>query len=82
MPRPFFPPGKDPIPIVEEAEWEPGPVWTGEQNLAPVGIRAPDRPARWQSLYRLSYPAHTYSCNIAILTFRRLTSTIVVVPHR
>jgi hypothetical protein len=27
-----------------------------------TGIRSPDRPARSQSLYRLSYPAHT--CNI------------------
>ena len=25
----------------------------------PTGIRSPDRPARSQSLYRLSYPAHT-----------------------
>jgi hypothetical protein len=26
-----------------------------------TGIRSPDRPARNQSLYRLSYPAHTYN---------------------
>jgi hypothetical protein len=26
------------------------------KNLAPIGIRAPDRPARSESLYRLSYP--------------------------
>jgi hypothetical protein len=24
----------------------PGPVWTGAENLAPTGIRSPDRPAR------------------------------------
>ena len=52
-------PGKDPVPIVQEARWAPGPVWTGAENLAPTGIRSPDRPARSQSLYRLSYPAHT-----------------------
>jgi len=57
-PRPPFTPGKDPVPIVQEAEWTPGPVWTGAENLAPTGIRSPDRPARSQSLYRLSYPAH------------------------
>jgi hypothetical protein len=34
------------------------PVWTGAENLAPIGIRSPDRPARSQSLYRLSYWAH------------------------
>ena len=32
-------PGKDPVPIVQEAEWAPGPVWTGAENLAPTGIR-------------------------------------------
>ena len=38
----------------------PGPVWTGAENLASTGIRSPDRPARSQSLYRLSYTAHTF----------------------
>jgi hypothetical protein len=56
-PQPLFSPGKDPVPIVQEAEWAPGPVWTDEENLASTGIRSPDRPARSQSLYRLSYPA-------------------------
>ena len=58
-PRPLFTPGKDPVPIVQEAGWVPEPVWTGAENLAPAGIRSPDRPARSQSLYRLSYPAHS-----------------------
>jgi hypothetical protein len=58
-PRPLFTPGKDPVPIVQEARWTPGPVWTGAENLAPVGIRSLDRPAHSQSLYWLSYPAHT-----------------------
>jgi len=39
-------PGKDPAPIVQEAGWAPGPVWTGAENLAPTGIRCPERPAR------------------------------------
>jgi len=51
-------PGKDPVPIVQEARWAPEPVWTGAENLAPIGIWSPDRPARRQSLYRLSYRAH------------------------
>jgi len=33
----------------------PRPVWTGVENLAPTGIRSQDRPARSESLYRLSY---------------------------
>jgi hypothetical protein len=37
-PRPYFTPGKDPVPIVQEAGWAPGPVWTGAENLAPIGI--------------------------------------------
>jgi hypothetical protein len=45
-PGTYFIPGKDPVPIVQEAEWAPGPVWTGAENLAPTGIRSPDRPAR------------------------------------
>jgi hypothetical protein len=56
-PRPGrFTPGKDPVPIVQEAGWAPGPVWTCAENPASIGIRSPDRPARIQSLYQLSYP--------------------------
>jgi hypothetical protein len=51
-------PGKDPVPIVQEAGWDPGPVWTGAENLALTGIRSPDRPARSQTLYRLRYLAY------------------------
>jgi len=54
MPGTLFTPGKEPVPIVREAGWAPG---AGLENLAPTGIRSPDRPARSQSLYRLSYPA-------------------------
>ena len=54
-PRPLYP-GKDPVPVVQEAGWAPVPVWTGSENLVPTGIRSPDRPARSESLYRLSYP--------------------------
>ena len=57
-PLPLFTPGKDPVPIKQEAGWAPGPVWTGAENLTPpTGIRYPDCPAPSQSLYRLRYPA-------------------------
>jgi hypothetical protein len=49
-------PWKDPVLIVQEVGWVPGPVWMGVENLAPTGIRSPDRPARGASIYRLSYP--------------------------
>jgi hypothetical protein len=66
-PRPHFAPGKDPARTVQEAGWAPGPVWTGEEYLAPTGIRSPDRPVRSQSLYRLSYPAHIIIVVIIII---------------
>ena len=34
-PQPLFTPGKDPVPIVQEAGWAAGPQWTGAENLAP-----------------------------------------------
>jgi len=54
-----LPPGKDPVPILEETGWAPGPVWTGGKSR-PHRHSIPGRPARSQSLYRLSYPAHYY----------------------
>jgi len=44
-PRPHFTPGKDPVPIVQEAGWAPGPVWTGGKSLSHRDS-IPDRPAR------------------------------------
>ena len=29
-----FTPWQDPVPIVQEAGWASGPVWTGAENLA------------------------------------------------
>ena len=47
-----FRPGNIPLPLVQEAGWAPGPVWTGAKNLAPARIRTPDRPGRDNSLSR------------------------------
>ena len=55
-PRPHFTARKDPVPILQEAGWAPGPVWTGG-NSRPHRDSIPGFPARSQSLYRLSYPA-------------------------
>ena len=56
-PRPHFTPGKDPVLISQEAGWAPGPAWTGGKSR-PHRDSIPDLPARSQSLYWLSYPAH------------------------
>jgi hypothetical protein len=44
-PAALLPPGKGPpVPIVQEAEWAPEPVWTqriAEKSVAPAGNRTP-----------------------------------------
>ena len=60
-----FTPGKGPVPIVQEAGWAPGPVQTGGKSR-PHRDSIPDRPARIQSLYILSYPTQ---CLSIILTY-------------
>jgi hypothetical protein len=42
----------------------PRAVWMCAKNLAPTGIRFPDRSARSQSLYRLSYRASIICCTL------------------
>ena len=66
-PRPLFTSGKDQVPIVQEAGWAPGSVWTGAENLAPTGIWSPDRPACSQSLYQLRYLVHNSAVTCASL---------------
>jgi hypothetical protein len=61
-PPPLFNSGKEPVTIVKEAGWAPGPVWTGVENLASIGIRFPDRPVRIQSLYQLRYSSKLREC--------------------
>ena len=58
-PRPHFTPREDPVHILQEAGWAPGPVWTGGKSR-PHQDSNPDRPAGSQSLYRLSYVAHNF----------------------
>jgi hypothetical protein len=36
---PLYPRQRDPVPILQEAGWAPGPVWTGAGNLATTGIQ-------------------------------------------
>ena len=51
-----LPPDRDPVPIVQEARWAPGPVWMGAEKLSHTGFRSPDRSTRSDSVYRLRYP--------------------------
>jgi hypothetical protein len=68
-PRALFTPGTDPVPLVQEVGWTPGPVWTDAENLVPTGIRYPHRPAPSQSPYQLSYPAHIFYTHTHTLFF-------------
>jgi len=54
-----FTPEKDPVPILHEAGCAPGPAWTGGISCSHRDS-IPDRAARSQSLYRLSYPPHEW----------------------
>ena len=50
-------PGKDTVPILQESGCAPVQVWTGGKSRPHRDLIA-NRPARSQSLYRLSYRAH------------------------
>ena len=82
-PRPHFTPGKDPVPIVQETGWAPGPVWTGGKSR-PHRDSIPDLPAPSQSLYRLSYPTHNtymYFCKIILKVTLKLFPWLIK-PHK
>jgi len=58
LPGRTLPPEKDPVPILEEAGWAPGSVWT-DGKFRPHRDSILDHSGSSQSLYRLSYRAHT-----------------------
>ena len=70
-PRLHFTHRKDPVPIVQEAGWAPGPVWTGRKSC-PHQDLIPDHPACSQSLYWLSYPAHKLVSVLLHITFHEM----------
>jgi len=79
MPRPLFTPGKDPVPILQEAALTPGPVWTGEEISPPPRLDP-------QSLYRLQYPAHSFKRNTLyyswLLNVFRSAAILLCTCHR
>ena len=80
-PRPHFTPGRDPVLILQEAEWAPGPVWKGGKSR-PHWDSIPDRPAPSQSLYQLSYPAHSRKVYSKLEYKARLPSFVTYVLSR
>ena len=51
----LYPQEGDLLPNVQEAGFDPGPVWTGVENLASTRIRSSDHPACSELLYGLCY---------------------------
>jgi hypothetical protein len=62
-----LPPGKDPVPIVQEAGWAPGPVWTCAKNLAPTGIFFLTFNSITYIFYLLHYRLHQVTYSVASL---------------
>jgi len=58
-PRPHFTPGKDSVPILQEAGWAPGSVWTGGKSR-PHRDSIPDRPAHSSVAIPTELPAHSH----------------------
>jgi hypothetical protein len=72
-----FTPGKDPVPIVQEAGWASEPVRIGAEYLAPTGIRSPDLTARSESLHRLRHPGsqiRSYYAKLCMTAFFHMHS--------
>ena len=78
-PRPHFTPRKDPFyRRLGGPQGRSGRV----ENLTPTWIRSPDRPARRQSLYRLSYPASCVSIAQYVRSYLIASRQILVSnPH-
>ena len=51
-PWPLYSRERDPIPIVQEAGWTRGRVWTAAEHLAYIGSRSLDSRALSELLYR------------------------------
>jgi hypothetical protein len=64
---------REPVPIVRDVGWEPGSFWAEAKNFFPTGIRSPNRPARSESLYGLSYrsPHSSYLQALIILFLKK-----------
>jgi hypothetical protein len=73
--RLLYPRRREPVPIVKEAGWAPGPVWTGTENLTSTEVLLPTLPAHNELLYRLSY---TGPHMLEVVTFRHYRHKTVI----
>jgi hypothetical protein len=75
-PQLLFTPAKDPVPIVQQAGWAPGPVWTAVENLAPPGFD-PQTVQPVASHYTDYTTSLTYFQNLILICHAQLLSNIV-----
>ena len=75
-PRPHFTPGKDPVPILQEAGWSPGSVWTGGKSRRHRDS-IPFRWSSWTDIKIRHWHELCRSCSlVAILLFCRLSDRV------
>jgi len=81
-PRPHFTPGKDPVPILQEAGRVPGSVWTGGKSRS-FRDSNPDRPARSSVATPNELPGpphpitnHAQRCSTAVIGREPMFSTL------
>jgi hypothetical protein len=74
----FLPPGKTRYPLYRRLGGPQGRSGQVRKISPPTGIRSPDLPARSQSLYRLSYPAHRLRFKEENYSERKWEKTILV----
>ena len=67
-----LPPGKEPVPILQEAGWATGPVWTDGKSR-PCRDSIPDRPAK---LERLEPPHCTQPASGHLRTHNTVTAAL------
>jgi len=82
-PRPALPQGKTPYPLYRRLSGPQGGSGRVRKISPPTGIRSPDRPARSESLYRLSYRGPP--CNLgaaAYANIKQLSNDIISVTQQ
>ena len=67
-PAALYPRGKDPVPILQQAEWAPGPIRTGGKSR-PHRDSIPDRPARTSFAIPTELPGPRTRSGVTLILF-------------
>jgi hypothetical protein len=78
---PLYPLEKDPVPILQEAVWASGQVWTGAKYLALTGIQSPHRPICSESLLRPTIYSVTSALMILSILIEMVSAFIRLVKE-